>query len=239
MVRLLFLKEKESYRLFYNVLGFMPHDLKPYRMALTHSSQTSSGAKKLHSNERLEFLGDAVLSSVVADYLYSAYRREREGFLSKSRSKIVCRDRLNTLAVELGLDKLLVTHDIGIQHNCYICGNALEALIGAIYIDRGYEYCRMFFNDKMFPLIGDINAVLRTEHNFKSRMIEWAQKTHRQVDFQLLNEEMRSDGVYFVSRICIDGEPYGIGEGFSKRESQQKAAREALEKLAVTASKIV
>ena len=207
----------------------MPRDIKIYEMAMTHSSL--SGNQKLSCNERLEFLGDAVLSSVTADYLYSRFSREREGFLTKSRSNLVCRERLNELALQIGLDKYVNACGVAHQHNNYIYGNALEALVGAIYIDKGYIQCRRFLLDRVFSRLADIESVVKSDKNYKSRLIEWGQKKHIEVEFRLISEEMRKDGVYFVSEVLVDGSVYGVGDGFSKRESQQKAARQALAKL--------
>lgn len=227
-IRLLSHKDRESYLLLYSILGFVPGSLRPYKMAMTHSSST---AGKLGCNERLEFLGDAVLSSVTADFLYSRFRREREGFLSKSRSNLVCRERLNELAVEIGLDRFVHACGDTNKHNSYIYGNALEALIGAIYIDKGYEHCRMFLLERVFSRLDNIESVVRLDKNYKSRLLEWSQKLHRKVDFKMVHEEQRAEGAFFISEALLDGEPIGRGEGFSKRESQQNAAREALEKL--------
>ena len=213
----------------YSILGYVPRDIKIYEMAMTHSSL--SGNQKLSCNERLEFLGDAVLSSVTADYLYSRFSREREGFLTKSRSNLVCRERLNELALQIGLDRYVNACGVAHQHNNYIYGNALEALVGAIYIDKGYKQCRRFLLDRVFSRLADIESVVKSDKNYKSRLIEWGQKKHIDVEFRLISEEMRKDGVYFVSEVLVDGSVYGVGDGFSKRESQQKAARQALAKL--------
>lgn len=215
--------------LLYSILGYVPRDIKIYEMAMTHSSL--SGNQKLSCNERLEFLGDAVLSSVTADYLYSRFSREREGFLTKSRSNLVCRERLNELALQIGLDRYVNACGVAHQHNNYIYGNALEALVGAIYIDKGYKQCRRFLLDRVFSRLADIESVVKSDKNYKSRLIEWGQKKHIEVEFRLISEEMRKDGVYFVSEVLVDGSVYGVGDGFSKRESQQKAARQALAKL--------
>lgn len=226
-IRLLSRKDRESYLLLYSILGFVPRDITLYRQAMTHSS-SASGSRKLGCNERLEFLGDAVLSSVTADFLFSNFRKEREGFLTKSRSNLVCRERLNGLAIEIGIDRFVDSCGVRAQHNSYIYGNALEALIGAIYIDRGYKQCRRFLLDRVFSRLGDIEEVAKSDKNYKSRLIEWAQKNHKEVLFRVVHEEMRKDGAFFVSEAVIDGEVCGAGEGFSKRESQQKAARQAL-----------
>ena len=217
----------------YSILGYVPNDIQLYRMAMTHSSASSSGSKKLGCNERLEFLGDAVLSSVISDYLYSNFVKEREGFLSKSRSNLVCRETLNELALEVGIDRFLEACGLPHQHNHYVFGNALEALIGAIYIDKGYKQCRRFLLDRVFSRHLNLETLVRTDKNHKSRLIEWTQKTHKSIEFKLVSEELRKEGAFFVSEVYIDGVLYGVGDGFSKRESQQKAARQALSKLCV------
>lgn len=216
----------------YSILGFVPRDISLYKLAMTHSSSTS-GQRKLGCNERLEFLGDAVLSSVMSDFLYSNFRKEREGFLTKSRSNLVCRERLNELAVEIGIDRFVDACSVSKQHNNYIYGNALEALVGAIYIDKGYAHCRRFLLDRVFSRLGDIEEVAKSDKNYKSRIIEWAQKNHKEIEFRVALEEIRKDGTFFVSEVVLDGDVMGLGEGFSKRESQQKAARQALAKLGV------
>lgn len=215
----------------YSILGYVPSDISIYRMAMTHSSASSAGNRKLACNERLEFLGDAVLSSVISDYLYSNFSKEREGFLSKSRSNLVCRETLNELAVGIGVDRFLSACGLPYQHNNYVYGNAFEALVGAIYIDKGYKQCRRFLLDRAFSRYLDVESVVVTDKNYKSRLIEWTQKTHKTIEFRLVSEELRKDGAYFVSEVYVDSELCGSGDGFSKRESQQKAARQALEKL--------
>ena len=133
--------------------------------------------------------------------------------------------------MDIGIDKFITACGVPQTHNSYIYGNALEALIGAIYVDKGYKQCRRFLLDKVFSRIDDIEEVVKSDKNYKSRLIEWSQKQHRQVEFRIVHEELRKDGVYFVCEAEVDGNVYGSGEGFSKRESQQKAAREAIQKL--------
>lgn len=215
----------------YSILGYVPNDIQLYRMAMTHSSASSSGSKKLGCNERLEFLGDAVLSSIISDYLYSNFVKEREGFLSKSRSNLVCRETLNELALEIGIDRFLEACGLPHQHNHYVFGNALEALIGAIYIDKGYKQCRRFLLDRVFSRHLNLESLVRADKNHKSRLIEWTQKTHKSIEFKLVSEELRKEGAFFISEVYIDDVLCGVGDGFSKRESQQKAARLAISKL--------
>ncbi len=225
-------KDKETYRILYGVLGFLPRNLTPYKTALTHSSHTLHSRKKnFMCNERLEFLGDAIIDAVVSDFLYLHYKKEREGFLTKSRSRLVCRETLNTVAHELGLDKLLVSHNTGRQHNSHIYGNAFEAFVGAIYVDRGYEMCKRFLLSRVFGKVVDIEKIIGSDANFKSRLIEFSQKYHLPVEFRLVEEKNDADGQFFASEVYVCDKLFGSGCGFSKRESQQRASEEALGKL--------
>ena len=223
---LLFRKDKETRRMLCNVLGFVPDNLSLYKLALTHSSHTLK--KQNMCNERLEYLGDAIIDAVVSDLLYSKYSREREGFLTKSRSNLVRRETLNDVALRLGLDRLLVAHNTGRQHNNYVYGNAFEAFVGAIYLDKGYGACRRFLLNHVYGKIVNIEEVVSSDDNFKSRLIELSQKQHFVVDFRLVSQENRSGGQFFESAVYVCGELCGSGSGFSKRESQQAAAKEAL-----------
>ena len=139
-VRLLFRKDKESYLCFYRMLGFYPRNIRIYEQALLHkSSSVKSDKGRLLNNERLEFLGDAILDAVVGDIVYQKFDGKREGFLTNTRSKIVSRESLNRLAEQIGLLKLIKFNTRQAAHNSYMGGNAFEALVGAIYLDRGYE----------------------------------------------------------------------------------------------------
>ena len=169
-IRLLFRKDRESYRRFYRILGFYPHTIAHYQQALRHKSTAQRAGKGyLYSNERLEFLGDAILGAVVADYLYRRFRRRHEGFLTNTRSKMVQRDTLNKLAKEIGLDRLIQCSSQSQSHNSYLCGNAFEAFVGAIYLDRGYDYCVRFLEHRIIGRYLDVEQLARKEVNFKSR----------------------------------------------------------------------
>lgn len=225
-------KDKETYRILYNILGFLPRNLSLYRIALTHSSHSSrSGKKSYMCNERLEFLGDAIIDAVVSDLLYSRYEKEREGFLTKSRSGLVCRETLNDVALKIGLDKLVVAHNTGRQHNSYIFGNAFEAFVGAIYVDRGYKMCKKFLLNRVFGKVVDIEKNIDSNINFKSLLIETSQKRRFSVEFTLVEEKNSAEGQHFTSEVYVCDKLFGVGCGFSKRESQQHAAKEALDKI--------
>ena len=229
-IRLLFCKERESYLCFYRILGFYPRQLKYYEQALLHkSTAVRSDQGRLLNNERLEFLGDAILDAVVGDIVYRHFEGRREGFLTNTRSKIVQRETLNKLAVEIGLDKLVKTSNRSQSHNSYLYGNAFEAFIGAIYLDRGYDCCMQFMEEKILKQYIDLDKMSRKEMNFKSRLIEWCQKNKMQVSFELIDQVMDKDhSPTFSTEVHIEGIPAGHGRGYSKKESQQKAAQIAL-----------
>ncbi len=233
-LRLFLRKDKEPFLRLYKILGFYPHNINLYKEALLHKScsRQMMGRRRVN-NERLEFLGDAVLSAVVADILYEHYSKKQEGFLTTVRSKIVRRDTLNKLAQQIGLDKFIEHHGPATTaHNSNMSGNAFEALLGAIYLDRGYAYCIHFMQNQVFKHYIDIDAAAVTEENFKSRMIEWCQK--RQLTFRFeSNNTVGKDGhtPIFNSILFVEEIPCGKGKGYSKKESQQKAAKETMAKI--------
>jgi ribonuclease-3 len=231
-IRLLSKARKEPYFLFYKVLGFYPDKIEYYQLAVRHKSvsiPTENGCNL--SNERLEFLGDAVLNSVVTDILYRRYEDEREGFLTNTRSKIVKRDSLNKLALEIGLDKLIqVTKYVNTHTNNNIYGNALEALMGAIYLDYGYKQCKKFVEQRLFKGFINLEKVAEKEVNFKSKLIEWCQKNKLEMEFILVSETMsRSSKHIFLSSLIIQGKTICEASGPSKKESQQNVSRIAFE----------
>ena len=232
-IKLPFRKEKELYRAFRNMLGFYPRKISLYQEALMHKSMSAhakSGAPL--NNERLEFLGDAVLGAVVGEIVFHHFPRKREGFLTDTRSKIVKRESLGKLAIEIGLDKLLQSAGGNHTHNNYLAGNAFEALIGAIYLDRGFAYCKSFVSKKIMRSIIDIDKVAYQEVNFKSKLLEWSQKHKVTLEYVLLDETKAEDGSpLFNTKVVINGQECGRGKGYSKKESHQKASRNALHRI--------
>jgi len=226
-------KDRESYFCFYRIMGFFPHRISLYEQALSHKStflRTKDGVPI--NNERLEFLGDAVLDAIVGHIVYVYFKRRGEGFLTNMRSKIVQRETLNKLAVQIGLDKMIKSTSHLSSHNSYMCGNAFEALVGAIYLDRGYEYCRFFIQKKIIDQYVNLDKLSHKEVNFKSRLIEWGQKQKILVDFRLVDQQKDESGnPVFKTEIMLENISAGQGEGYSKKESQQIAARMALVKL--------
>ena len=187
---------------------------------------------RLLNNERLEFLGDAILDAVVADIVYKKFEGKREGFLTNTRSKIVQRETLNRLATEIGLDKLIKYSARQSSHNSYMCGNAFEALVGAIYLDRGYRACKYFMEHRIIGPYIDLEKISRKEVNFKSKLIEWSQKNRVEIVFELITQSHdQCFSPTFESEVLIEGIPAGRGSGYSKKESQQRAAHEAMGKI--------
>ena len=237
-IRLLFRKDKESYFCFYKILGFYPRNIQLYQQALLHKSTSIRSEKgRPLNNERLEFLGDAILDAIVGDIVYKHFEGRREGFLTNTRSKIVQRETLNKLAVEIGLDKLVKYSTRSSSHNSYMYGNAFEAFIGAIYLDQGYERCKRFMDEKIFKNYIDLDKMSRKEVNFKSKLIEWSQKSKVEVSFELIEQFLDEDyNPMFHTEIRIEGISAGKGTGYSKKESQQNAAQAALKKIKNDAS---
>ena len=232
-IRLLFRKDKESYLCFYRMLGFYPRDIRIYEQALLHkSSSVKSDKGRLLNNERLEFLGDAILDAVVGDIVYQKFEGKREGFLTNTRSKIVSRESLNHVAEQIGLVKLIKFNTRQSAHNSYMGGNAFEALVGAIYLDRGYEYCKYFMEHRIIGQYLNLEKLSRKEVNFKSKLIEWTQKNKVVIAFELVSQTLDEfNSPVFETEILIEGIPACKGKGYSKKESQQIAAHETLNKI--------
>ncbi len=224
---------KEPYLSFYHILGFYPDRIDLYLEAMTHRSSSARSSKgKWVNNERLEFLGDAILDAIVTDILYKRFENKKEGFLTNMRSRIVQRETLNKLAMNLGIDKLIVSSTRNLAHNTNIYGDALEALIGAIYLDQGYRVAKKFVFETMIKQHLNIDKVMKSEIDFKSRLIEWGQKNKVEVRFELTDSLFDSqNNPVFISCVKVADEEVGSGKGYSKKESHQMAAKVAIKKL--------
>lgn len=212
------------------IVGSKPFNLKPYQIATQHTSVAKSvkeGFKE--SNERLEYLGDSVLGMVVADYLFQKYPFKDEGFLTEIRSRIVSRDSLNQLARTIGVPQIVKYDGKRKTANSHksLYGNTLEALVGAVYIDRGFEASRAFIIKKLLLPHFDIEELISTTNNYKSKLIEWTQKNSKVSAFDHIETIDKGHFKEFVIEVKIDSEPIAKGHGLSKKKAEQDAAREA------------
>lgn len=230
-------KEKDSQLVesIEQITGSSPKNLNLYKLALMHTSAargvSTDGFRE--SNERLEYLGDAILGAVIADYLFKKFPYKGEGFLTEIRSRIVNRESLNNLAKKIGLQKLII-HD-GHRRTMYthksMGGDALEALVGAVYLDRGFKHSRKFIIKRLITPHFDLEKIIETNLNFKSIMIEWAQRENKQLRFDIVEERGDTHNKEFVARVVIDNEAFASGSGYSKKKAEQAAAEKACELL--------
>lgn len=215
-----------------NIFGFSPGNLFLYELAFRHRSvarEEFNGARV--SNERLEYLGDAVLNLIIGDFLFKKFPFKDEGFLTETRSKIVSRNHLNKLSVKLGLDNFIVTNTESRSVYRSINGDAFEALIGAIYLDKGYNFTRRVVINRIINTHLDIEEVVATESNYKSRIIEWAQKEKHTVEFKTIEQEATAQGKLYKVDILIDGEVLAFGQDFSIKGAEKMAAEKACNQL--------
>lgn len=232
-VRLFPKRGREPYVSFYKILNFYPYNITLYEQAVLHkSSSIKLKDGKWINNERLEFLGDAILDAIVADIVFKEFEYKKEGFLTNMRSKIVQRETLNKLALDLGLDRLIKSSAKTANHKTHMYGNALEALIGAIYLDQGYRVAKKFVHERLIKELLTMESVINQEINFKSRLIEWGQKNKVPLEFRLVDSYTDDDNnpIFETSVFIFDIES-GNGRGYSKKESHQKAAKEALDRI--------
>lgn len=222
-------QERKFIPALHSVLGFYPGNLSLYKLAFSHRSLAIEKAGGIRlSNERLEYLGDAVLGAVVADLLFRKYPTKEEGFLTEMRSRLVSRDHLRQMAVKLGIDELLQRDALpGSYRSMY--GDALEALIGAIYLDKGYRVTRDFIIGRIIRPHVDLTEIESTEKNFKSVLLNWSQREKRNVVFQPVNENSRDRLI--TIRLMIDGEAKAEGSDYIKKKAEQLAAEKVCREL--------
>lgn len=222
--------QRKNYSKLKKILGFSPRKWDYYQLALTHSSVCNDYKSRLQNNERLEFLGDSVLSTIISDILYQNYTNKREGELTNLRSKIVQRATLDDLAVKIGLNKLVSSNEHTPQFKAHINGNAFEALMGAIFMDRGYNKSKQFILKLIKDKHIDIEKLSKQEVNFKSKFIEWTQ--HRKVDYEFIFEapiyDKSTNSSLFTTKLKVEGILVGTGTGYTKKEAQQLACKNAL-----------
>jgi ribonuclease-3 len=218
------------------LLGFTPGNLSLYRMAFRHKSVATNVKKGVkNSNERMEFLGDAVLGSVVAEVLFKLYPYKDEGFLTELRSKIVNRANLNQLARKLGFEQLIEYDNrmVSSTRQGSLLGDAFEALVGAVYLDKGYDFTKDFLINHIIKSHIDIHTLEQTETNFKSKLIEWCQRHGKDINFDMVENQEGESAKLFSIQAIIDGEVMGLGKEFSKKNAEKLAAEKACEALGI------
>lgn len=232
-IKLFSSERKEFYLFLKSLFNITPNNLNLYETALTHRSASKTDSQgNWVNNERLEYLGDAILGAVIAEFLYNRFPNMDEGFLTQMRSKLVNRSFLTELTFQIGLNYYIKSNTNNTAENSHIYGDALEAIIGALYLDKGYQITRHFIIKKLLLHHVDLDVVQKTNTNYKSQLIEWSQKNKKEINFETSeqdNEDNRQP--VFISTVEVDDEIIGRGQGNSKKESQQNASREALSNL--------
>jgi ribonuclease-3 len=235
--KLYFSSNRKYIRSLQNLLGYVPGNLRLYQMAFRHRSvavEIKNGAK--NSNERLEFLGDAILGSVIAELLFKLYPYKDEGFLTEMRSKIVSRANLNQLAKRLGLDEHIEYDNKSIGYTSKqgaLLGDTFEAMIGAVYMDKGYNFTRNFLLNRIIKPHVDIHTLEQTETNFKSKLIEWCQRHGKDITFEIVPNEEGENTKLFTVQVNVDGENCATGRDYNKKNAEKLAAEKACDFLKI------
>lgn len=226
-------RDKAYYKALDGIFGVCPNNIELYKLALIHRSASlflDDGAPI--NNERLEFLGDAVIESIVSDFLFIEFPEADEGFLSRLRSRIVRRSSLNRLAIEIGLDRYVIAQGGNGFAQKHLYGDTLEAMMGAVYLDKGYDFSNRLFINGILRKYVDLDDMSEQETDFKSRLIEWSQKNRKRLQFDSApSASYTAKSPHFRTTVLVDGRPSGDGEGDSKKESEQRACQEAIRRL--------
>lgn len=214
------------------IAGFTPNNIELYRLATLHSSVAKEGKNGFkESNERLEYLGDAILGAAVADFLFKKFPFKDEGFLTEIRSRIVNRESLNLLAKKIGIGSIVQFDQKNSQLQQVILGNTLEAIVGAIYLDKGYLKCKHFVITKLIAPHYDLDQLISAGSNFKSKLIEWGQREGKEVRFEIVSVQKGKMHKEFTAQVFVGGEEMSTGYGNSKKKAEQDAAFKTCEKL--------
>jgi len=223
----LFSKNRAFYIQLFSILKFFPRKLANYKLAFIHKSASEKNKLGLTiNNERLEYLGDAVLGSVIADFLYRKFPEEDEGFLTQARSKIVNGEKLSNLAVLIHLDRLVKSRAQATLGKKNLYGDAFEALIGSIFLDIGYKRTERFILRRIIKKHIDIQKLIATDTNYKSQLLEWCQKQKKELEFYTDQDPYQEN--FFISMVSIDKKTFSTGEGRSKKEAEQSASKATL-----------
>lgn len=228
-------KEKKLRISIKNIFGFYPGNIFLYKLALRHKSASLDKINGFKiNNERLEYLGDAILGAVVADYLFKRFPYENEGFLTEMRSKIVSRLSLNKLSYKLGLTKLILSSDTKNGHNKSAGGDAFEAFVGALYLDKGYEFSKKIIINRIVTVHFDIDNLLNADINYKSKMIEWSQKEKHELRFNVVEEIKSKHNKQYIVETVVDGKKISKGRDFSIKGAEKLSAEKAWAKLGLS-----
>ncbi|MEI7490784.1 MAG: ribonuclease III [Bacteroidota bacterium] len=224
--------DKNLRRAIKNIFGFRPGNIYLYRLAFTHKSASQETIKNLRvNNERLEFLGDAILDAVAADFLFRTFPARDEGFLTEMRSKLVSRAQLNKLSQRMGIDNLILLENSNSGVFRSFKGDAFEALIGAIYLDKGFSFTRKIILKKIIGHYIDMDELVTQEVNFKSKVIEWAQKEKKQSAFNVLEEIGTGYKKQYLVELVVEGQPLARGQDYSIKGAEQNASEKAWQKI--------
>jgi ribonuclease-3 len=215
-----------------SLLGFTPANLGIFKLAFSHKSTISEKAYAMQNNERLEFLGDAILGTIVAEYLFKKYPNSDEGFLTKMRSKIVKRKSLNKIGDKMGLDVLLTEYN-NTRLSRSMLGNAVEALVGAIYLDRGYVGTKRFVVRKMLRNYVNVHELESFDDNYKSQLLEWCQKNGQAVSYKLLARYKFEKRDRFKVAVMVNGKKMATADDFNKKSAEQTASEKAMQALGI------
>jgi len=218
-----------------HIIGERPSNIRLYQLAFRHTSASrETGIKGFReTNERLEYLGDAVLGMVIAEFLFKKFPYKDEGFLTEIRSRIVNRETLNGIARKLGLDRLIEydgSRGRMLPSRTSMYGDALEALVGAVYLDKGFRFSRRFILNDLLAHY-DLDSLINNNANYKSRLIEWAQREGKKVEFEIVSEKGNSQFREFIAQVTVNGGEFAKGSGYSKKKAEQAAAEKACELL--------
>lgn len=227
-----FSEDKEFVEKLKEVLGYTPSNLNVYTLAFSNKASGSEDERflALQTNERLEFLGDAVLGTIVAEYLFNKYPNKDEGFLTKMRSKVVNRKMLNKIGEEMGLASFLEYTDANTSGKSTL-GNTLEAFIGAIYLDIGYYGTQDFIINRIVRSMVNIQRLETYDDNYKSQLLEWCQKNRKEISYDIVSKNKKENRDYFRIAVKIDKAVIATAEDFSKKSAEQKASKQALSKM--------
>jgi len=232
---LYFSKEKQLAKKLRSLLGFTPVNIELFKLAFSHKSNSPEKSYAIQNNERLEFLGDAVLGTIVAEYLFKKYPNGNEGFLTKMRSKIVQRKALNSIGDKMGLDMILSEYN-NTRLSRSMLGNAVEALVGAVYLEKGYSKTKKFIVQKILRNYIDVHKLETVDENYKSQLLEWCQKNGQMVSYKVVARYKFEKRDRFKVAVLIDGVKVAIADDFNKKSAEQTASSRAMTSMGITNS---